>query len=141
MKTLNELLILIKSVAENHKLEVKPDFDDLDERDEFFGRVWFDYDNNGICDTLFNAACHYNDSPCIDRDDVRHLIKEHFSTWEHFSGDVGFPVEVSNCDIEFNNRTAYWSNAKRQYYVLNHWEGEAYTLRISLLDHLIKCTK
>lgn len=141
MKTLNELLILIKSVAENHKLEVKPDFDDLDERDEFFGRVWFDYDNNGICDNLANAAWHYNKSQYIDRDDVRHLIKEHFSTWVHFSGDIEFPVEVSNCDIESNNRTAYWSNARRQYYVLSQWEGEAYTLRISLLDHLIKCTK
>lgn len=140
MKTLNELLILVKSVAENRNLEVKPDFDDLDERDEFFGRVWFDGKNNGICDNLNNAARHYNGTVFFDGDYASDWLKDHFDTWEHFSGDYGFPVEVPGIKIEPQAGEMFYSNAKRQYFAGMLWTNEAYDLRISLLNHLIECT-
>ena len=56
---------------------------------------------------------------------------EFFMSWEHYSGNISFPIPVTDEDE--------YEDAEDQYYGYEIWEGKQLEMRISLLDHLIKC--
>lgn len=68
----------------------------------------------GICYNLFNLT----DSINLSLD----FVADNCEDWEHFSGDVDYPIEGYNDDCDL-------------------WEGEQLELRLSLLDHLITKAK
>ena len=79
-----------------------------------FVRPW-----DGICYAVERALISL-DYPLTKLDDE--LLHPYFKTWEHFSGDVYFPVGTGQGDYIFKS---------------NLWIGDIGELRLNLLDHLI----
>ena len=52
------------------------------------------------------------------------------TTWEHYSGDVDYPIPVTS--------SIYGHSSVQYYETKNLWRGEQLTMRISYMKHLIK---
>lgn len=65
-----------------------------------------------ICGNLWNNLSDYHE-----------FKGEYFESWEHYSGDITYPV---------SGEEVYES-------LENCWVGEQGELRFSLIDHLVKC--
>lgn len=87
----------------------------------------------GICGNITRVI----DTPvdCDTVEQVLHIIKTTFPSWEFYSGDVTFPIPSPNYNL----------SAKRYYLYLEQfggfWEGRQLEYRLDLLRHIIKTLK
>lgn len=96
-------------------------------------RAWSIYEwfkeEAGICDNLNDLAFFVNNDEYIGDTRASRIILKHFDSWEHFSGDLGYPIHDKDRE----------GNPEDQFYKLGNskWDGYALEMRISLLKHLI----
>lgn len=119
MITLNDLLVkLLERVTDEETLSVMSE-------------------EPGICSLIdnlcYNLTGHYRIKFGESTNHASNLIKTYYDEWEHFSGSFAFPVLVpeQEGDPEYQYTDLDYS----------HWTGKQLEMRISLLNHLIECTK
>jgi hypothetical protein len=107
---------------------------DTETRHELINRL-ANIAHNGPCDTS-SGIC---DNICMnDFDGVYPWLWSQFKTWEHFSGDIAYPVSTAR----FHHDTDPYPTIARDEYIFNSawhsmWEGEYGRLRYDLLRHLL----
>ena len=78
----------------------------------------------------FFGVCYAIENSNIDIDTIETITDHTIATWEHFSGDLKYPIPVT---------CSRYLNPKRQFnYTDNLWSGKQLTMRISYMKHLIK---